>query len=159
MDLYLLRHAIAEERSNDGSDSARALTPEGAEKMRIGARGLQRLGVHLDRLLTSPLTRARETADIVGAALNIAPETVGALAPGCNAATLLDLLVDMPRAKSVMIVGHEPDLSGIVADLTGGSRVVMKKGGLALIDLVSLDPGAGSLLWVLPPRVLRALGK
>ncbi len=82
MDLYLLRHAIAEERSNDGSDSARALTPEGAEKMRIGARGLQRLGVHLDRLLTSPLTRARETADIVGAALNIAPETVGALAPG-----------------------------------------------------------------------------
>jgi phosphohistidine phosphatase len=58
-----------------------------------------------------------------------------------------------------MIVGHEPDLSGIVADLTGGSRVMMKKGGLALIDLVSLDPGAGSLLWVLPPRVLRALGK
>jgi phosphohistidine phosphatase, SixA len=91
MDLYLLRHAIAEERSNDGSDSARMLTPEGAEKMRIGARGLRRLGVQLDRLLTSPLTRARETADIVGAALDIAPETVGALAPGCNAATLLDL--------------------------------------------------------------------
>ncbi len=58
-----------------------------------------------------------------------------------------------------MIVGHEPDLSGIVADLTGGSRVVMKKGGLALIDLSSLDLGAGSLLWVWPPRVLRALGK
>lgn len=159
MELYLLRHAIAEERSNDGSDSARMLTPEGAEKMRIGARGLRRLGVALDRLWTSPLTRARETAEIVGAALDVAPETVGALAPGCNAATLLDLLADIPRARSVMVVGHEPDLSGMIADLTGGSRVVMKKGGLALIDLSSLEPGAGSLLWVLPPKVLRAIGK
>ncbi len=159
MELYLLRHAIAEERSNDGSDSARMLTPEGAEKMRIGARGLRRLGVVLDRLWTSPLTRARETAEIVGAALDVAPETVGALAPGCNAATLLDLLADIPRARSVMVVGHEPDLSGMIADLTGGSRVVMKKGGLALIDLSSLEPGAGSLLWVLPPKVLRAIGK
>ncbi len=159
MELYLLRHAIAEERSSDGSDSARRLTPEGAEKMRIGARGLRRLGVTLDRLLTSPLTRARETAEIVGAALEIAPETVGALAPGCNAATLLDLLVNTPRAKSVMVVGHEPDLSRMIADLTGGSRVIMKKGGLALIDMSSLEPGAGSLLWVLPPKVLRALGK
>lgn len=159
MELYLLRHAIAEERSSDGSDSARMLTPEGAEKMRIGARGLRRLGVALDRLWTSPLTRARETAEIVGAALDVAPETVGALAPGCNAATLLDLLADIPRARSVMVVGHEPDLSGMIADLTGGSRVVMKKGGLALIDLSSLEPGAGSLLWVLPPKVLRAIGK
>lgn len=159
MELYLLRHAIAEERSNDGSDSARMLTPEGAEKMRIGARGLRRLGVALDRLWTSPLTRARETAEIVGAALDVAPETVGALAPGCNAATLLDLLADIPRARSVMVVGHEPDLSGMIADLTGGSRVVMKKGGLALIDLSSLEPGTGSLLWVLPPKVLRAIGK
>lgn len=159
MELYLLRHAIAEERSNDGSDSARMLTPEGAEKMRIGARGLRRLGVTLDRLWTSPLTRARETAEIVGAALDVAPETVGALAPGCNAATLLDLLADIPRARSVMVVGHEPDLSGMIADLTGCSRVVMKKGGLALIDLSSLEPGAGSLLWVLPPKVLRAIGK
>lgn len=159
MELYLLRHAIAEERSSDGSDSARMLTPEGAEKMRIGARGLRRLGVALDRLWTSPLTRARETAEIVGAALDVAPETVGALAPGCNAATLLDLLADIPRARSVMVVGHEPDLSGMIVDLTGGSRVVMKKGGLALIDLSSLEPGAGSLLWVLPPKVLRAIGK
>ncbi|MGB9755196.1 phosphohistidine phosphatase SixA [Roseiflexus castenholzii] len=159
MELYLLRHAIAEERSNDGSDSARMLTPEGAEKMRIGARGLRRLGVALDRLLTSPLTRARETAEIVGAALDVAPETVGALAPGCNAATLIDLLADMPRVKSVMVVGHEPDLSSMIADLTGGSRVIMKKGGLALIDLSSLELSAGSLLWVLPPKVLRALGK
>lgn len=159
MDLYFLRHAIAADRSADGSDSARTLTRDGIEKMRISALGMQRLGLQLDRLLTSPLVRARETADIVGTALNVAPETSGALAPGCNAATLLELLTDMPRARSVMVVGHEPDLSSMVGDLTGGSRVAMKKGGLALVDLAALDLGAGTLIWLLAPRVLRALGK
>jgi len=159
MDLYLLRHAIAAERSSDGSDAMRALTPDGIEKMRSGARGMQRLGIRLDRLLTSPLVRARETAAIVGAALEVAPETSGALAPGCTVDTLLGLLAQMPRAESVMVVGHEPDLSSMIADLTGGSRVVMKKGGLALVDLPSLDAGAGSLDWLLTPRVLRMLGK
>jgi phosphohistidine phosphatase len=153
MNLYFLRHGIAEDDSPDGTDASRQLTDEGVSKLRASRLGFARLGVRVDLLLTSPLVRARQTAEIVGPMVGVAPEVADALAPGCDAASLLALL-DGRGAERVMIVGHEPDFSGIIGALTGGSRVVMKKGGLARVDLL---PGAarGELVWLVPPRGLR----
>jgi len=71
---------------------------------------------------------------------------------------LAELLGEYRSAERVMIVGHEPDFSSLIGDLTGGSRVQLKKGGLARVDLESVDTGAGTLIWLLPPVVLRKAG-
>lgn len=159
MELYFLRHGIAANDSPDGSDASRPLTDEGIAKMRVEARGMQRLGIGLDVLLASPLLRARQTAEIVGAALQCDTQIADALTSGCDAARLLDLLRQHADAARVMVVGHEPDFSDMIGTLTGGSRVAVKKGALARVDLDSLDTGAGMLVWLIQPAALRALGQ
>jgi phosphohistidine phosphatase len=159
MELYLLRHGIAADVGPKGSgDAGRPLTEEGIARMREAAHGLQRLGLQLDMLLSSPLVRARQTAEIIGQALNIEPQLAAALAPGCGLAQLRDLLGQHRGAQRVMIVGHEPDFSELTGALTGGSRVQFKKGGLARVDAVVAEQGAGVLAWLLAPRVLRMIG-
>jgi phosphohistidine phosphatase len=159
MKLYLLRHGIAEDHGPDGTDASRELTGEGIDKMRREARGMGRLGVKLDLLLTSPLARARQTAEIVGRELACDVQIADALAPGCNAERLLGLLRQHEEAQRVMVVGHEPDFSTMTSALTGGGHVVVKKGGLARVDLPTLTPGSGALIWLLQPRTLLALEK
>jgi phosphohistidine phosphatase len=159
MEIYLLRHGIAEDRAADRPDAARALTAEGVQRMGLAAAGMRRLGVAPDLLLSSPLTRARQTAEIVGAALGVGVLLEPDLAPGCDMARLLRLL-DRQSATRVMLVGHEPDLGMIAAGLIGGGQIEMKKGALALIDLPH-DGGMeidGVLRWLLPPSALRAIG-
>jgi phosphohistidine phosphatase len=159
MELYLLRHGIATDVGPKGSgDAGRPLTEEGIARMRDEAHGLQRLGLQLDVLLSSPLVRARQTAEIVGQVLNIEPQLTPALAPSCGLAQLRDLLGQHRGGQRVMIVGHEPDFSELAGALTGGSRVQFKKGGLARIDTIVLEQGAGVLVWLLAPRVLRMIG-
>lgn len=156
MELYFLRHAIAADEAPDGSgDAGRHLTKEGAAKMRVAARGLRRLGVQVDALLSSPLARAHETAQIVARELGPELHLSDALAPGCDIARLFELLAEHRGAERVMLVGHEPDFSALVGELTGGSQMVLKKGGLARVDIEVLEPGAGTLVWLLPPRALR----
>ncbi|HRC76402.1 MAG TPA: phosphohistidine phosphatase SixA, partial [Kouleothrix sp.] len=82
------------------------------------------------------------------------PQLSDALAPGCDLPRLLALLGEHRAAERVMLVGHEPDLSGLVATLSGG-RVLMRKGGLARVDAEVLEAGAGTLVWLLPPRAMR----
>jgi phosphohistidine phosphatase len=154
MELYFLRHGVAEDRSPDGSDFARRLTAEGVEKLRAAHAGLARLKVQPNLLLTSPLVRARQTAEIVGRQLGVPITVSEVLAPGCDAGRLLGVLREHPRSDRVMVVGHEPDFSEMIGALTGGSRVEMKKGALARVDL-ELDTGWGLLVWLLPPRALR----
>jgi phosphohistidine phosphatase len=154
-DLYLLRHGIAAD-SAPGGDAARPLTAEGIAKMELAARGMRKLGITLDLLLTSPLVRARETAAIVGRELGIEPWIADPLAPGCDAGRLSMAIESAPGAKTrIMAVGHEPDLSQLIEALCG-ARAEMKKGGLARIALLSLEARYGALLWLLPPAVLRA---
>ena len=155
MELYFVRHGIAEERSPDGTDEARRLTEDGIEKLKAARAGFKRLKLRVDLLLTSPLVRAHDTATILGRHLGIAPVVAAALAPGCDAQRLLSLLLEYPRAASIMLVGHEPDFSTIIGALTGGSQVQMKKGALARVDLVSPNATLGTLAWLLPPRALR----
>jgi phosphohistidine phosphatase len=159
MELYFLRHGIAADVGPEGSgDAGRPLTAEGIEKMKEAARGLRRLGVRPDVLLSSPLVRARQTAEIVRRAFGLESRLVEALAPGCDIARLRDLLGEYRSAEGVMVVGHEPDFSTLVGLLTGGSRVQLKKGGLARVDLETVDEGAGTLVWLLPPMALRKAG-
>ncbi len=159
MELYLLRHGIAADVGPEGSgDAGRPLTEEGIAKMGEEARGLRQLGLQLDALLSSPLVRARQTAEIVGRALKIELQLANALAPGCDLAQLRDLLGEQRGAERVMIVGHEPDFSQLAGALTGGSHIQLKKGGLVRVDIEVLEPGAGALAWLLVPRVLRKIG-
>jgi len=162
MMLYVVRHAIAEDAPAGGDDAARKLTPEGRRKMAGVARGLRALRVAPDVVLTSPLVRAVETARIVVGALRDAPEPreLDGLASDVAAADTLKALRPFARSKHVMIVGHEPNLSNVIALLlTGapdGATIDMKKGGCAALEVTAFAPrGGATLLWLLPPRVLR----
>ncbi len=160
MRLYFLRHGIAADVGPTGTgDAGRPLTKEGIEKMQAEARGLARLGVRSEVLLSSPLVRARETAEIVARELGLEVQLVNALAAGTDTGRLLDLLGQHRWAESVMVVGHEPDFSRMIGDLTGGSQVVLKKGGLGRVDLDVLEQGGGALAWLLPPKVLIEVGQ
>jgi phosphohistidine phosphatase len=158
MELYFLRHAIAADEGPEGTgDAGRPLTKEGSAKMKAAARGLHKLGLQLDALLSSPLVRAHATAEIVARELGPELRLTDALAPGCDIAQILGLLGEHRAAERVMFVGHEPDFSTIVGGLTGGSRVELKKGGLARVDIEVLEEGAGTLVWLLTPKQLRAV--
>ena len=157
MELYFLRHAIAADEGPEGTgDAGRPLTKEGIAKMKAVARGLHKLGLQLDVLLSSPLVRAHATAEIVARELGPELQLSDALAPGCDTERLFGLLGEHRAAERVMCVGHEPDFSTIVGGLTGGSRVELKKGGLARVDIEVLEEGAGTLVWLLTPKIMRA---
>lgn len=156
MELYFLRHGIAADVGPAGQgDAGRALTKDGIAKMQAGARGMRRLGLRLDALLSSPLVRAHETAAIVARELGLELQLAEKLAPGCDLLELFALLGEYRGADRVMVVGHEPDFSSMIGALTGGSQVLMKKGGLARVDIERLEQNIGTLTWLLPPRVLR----
>ncbi|GAB4192651.1 MAG: phosphohistidine phosphatase SixA [Roseiflexaceae bacterium] len=158
MELYFLRHGVAADYGPPGTgDAGRPLTPEGIEKMTVAARGLRRLDLRLDMLLSSPLVRAHETAGIVAKALGLELRLTPELSPGCDTARLRRLLAAHGSAQRVMVVGHEPDFSTMIGDLTG-AHVQMKKGGLALVDLPTPDSD-GILIWLMTSRVLRAAGR
>jgi phosphohistidine phosphatase len=155
--VYFLRHGIAgERRAWRGDDAERPLTKQGIERMRIIAAALTRLDLSVDAIITSPLVRAKETAEIVAHTLQPRPKTVEdtRLAPGFDARTLRAILRDHPYAGTVMVVGHEPDFSETISALIGGGHVAIKKGGLARVDLPDAQSGRGELVWLVPPRVL-----
>jgi phosphohistidine phosphatase len=159
MELYFLRHGIAADVGPAGSgDAGRPLTKEGVTKLKAATRGLRRLGVAPDVLLSSPLVRARQTAEIVAYELELELQLADALAPGCTVERLLDLLGQHRDAERAMVVGHEPDFSAMIGALTGGSRVLIKKGGLGRVDL-DVTEASGALVWLLPPSALRAAGQ
>ena len=99
--------------------------------------------------------RAHETAAIVGGEFGLDLQQTELLAPGCGLVQLFALLAEYRGLERVMLVGHEPDFSTLIGTLTGGSRVLMKKGGLARVDIERLQQGAGVLTWLLPPHALR----
>ena len=126
--------------------------------MRAAARGIATLGIGADVLLTSPLIRCRQTADIVGERLGLSPREDRRLAPGMDVDGLDDALMAHAGAGAVMVCGHQPDLSEVVADLTGGGVVEFRKGSLALLDVDAVRPRGGRLRALYPPSALRRLG-
>jgi phosphohistidine phosphatase len=160
MRLHFLRHGIAEEHRLGLSDSLRKLTPEGIKEMRLVARGMKSLDLKLDAIYTSPLVRARETAQIAAEALGLEDvvQEAEALACGCGFGELADLLSRIRPEGRVLLVGHEPDFSTLVGQLIGGGSVRMRKAALACVETSMVRPGVGELLWLLSPGHLRALG-
>jgi len=164
-EFYILRHGIAVERGVPGiaEDAKRPLTPEGKQKMRQIAEGLNRLGLELDWIVTSPLVRAVETAEIVAESLghSVPMDFAEALRPGGSPEALITFLAKHPNRKRVMVVGHEPDLGEMAARLLGAGRhanLGFKKGGCCLITFNEFPPKSpGQLVWWLTPRVLRKL--
>jgi phosphohistidine phosphatase len=166
MNLYLLRHGIAASAEKTAPDGERPLTAKGIKRMRKAARGLRRLGLDFDAILTSPLARARQTADIVAAALGLESQltVVEALQPNCSVEELLASLSDYQDRKHLLLVGHEPLLSSTAAFLLTGKKsvaleIALKKGGLCHIEIDSLPPrNPGTLRALLAPKQLRFLG-
>lgn len=160
-ELYLVRHAVAEERGEAWpDDTKRPLTAEGISRFRRAARGLATFGMSVDVILTSPLTRARQTADILAAALDARIVTSDALAPGgSHQAILGDLERHSKKAARIALVGHEPDIGQLAARLCGWRHpLVFKKGAVCRIDVDALPPGGpGQIRWFAPPRMLRSL--
>lgn len=160
--LLLVRHAIAEDRGADWPDDRlRPLTKEGAARMAREAAGLAALDVRIEEILTSPLVRARQTADILAAAWpkRIKVQEIEALAPGGKARAVLQALGESKR-NSLALVGHEPGMGELAAALLGmRTPLAFKKGAVALIEVALLPPptGSGALQWLLAPRILRRL--
>jgi phosphohistidine phosphatase len=155
--VYFLRHGKAMSRgvwSDD--DGLRPLTPEGEAEMRREAAALKGLGLAPDVIVTSPLVRARRTAEIVAEALGLQDRLVddASLAHGFDARALAKVAAAHPDAAQLMVVGHEPDFSAAVSQLIGGGAVVMKKGGLARVDLPDGSLKRGELAWLLTPPLL-----
>ncbi len=158
-----IRHGIAEPQDNgDLPDEVRSLTPRGKKRMQKAAAGLHRIVPDLERVATSPLTRAVQTAEIVTREYGLtAPATVAALAPGGAPEEVLAWLQDAWAKGPLALVGHEPDLSTWVSwVLTGGqgSILQLKKGAACLLEFPgTCAAGAATLLWSLTPRQLRQL--
>jgi phosphohistidine phosphatase len=159
--LLIIRHAIAVERGTPGiPDEKRPLTPEGELKFREAAKGLALLVDRPHALLTSPWLRAKQTAAIAGAAWGrLEPKETAALAGG-SFDELEAVLDPYPDDATVVVVGHEPWVSALLARLLGArhdDRLTFKKGGAALVDVPGRLAEGGSLAWFLPPKVLRRL--
>ena len=163
MRLLIIRHAIAVPRGTENiPDDERPLTPEGQKRFRRAARGLAAILPRPDVLLTSPLPRARRTAMLAARAWKrVKPKNEDALAGGAFA-DVASLLNEHRGADLVAMVGHEPDLSGLLARLLGTSndeRLTFMKGGAALVEVPGAVEDGGVLLWYLTPRILRQLGR
>jgi phosphohistidine phosphatase len=165
VDLYLVRHAIAEPRDHARwpDDSQRPLSPEGAELFRLAARGLERIGVEVEGVLSSSYVRAWRTAEILTEEADWpAPTAASELEPS-NPAAALGLAAS--RSESLLaLVGHEPDLSELTSLALAGDphavAIQFKKGGVACLRFQG-TPAAGraELRWSASPKILRQLGR
>jgi phosphohistidine phosphatase len=161
MILGLLRHGVAHDAGPESEyrDELRELTDDGRKRIRAAAAGIATLHLEFAALATSPLIRCEQTAAIVGDALGLTPRADPRLRPGLHVQGLLDLLMEYPGAESILVCGHQPDLSTVTADLCFGGLVEFKKGALALIELPEPRERAGHLVALYPPATLRQLGR
>lgn len=164
MDLYLLRHGIAEELSDSSSfrdDASRKLTDEGIARTREATAGLVAIGVRPERVYTSPYRRARQTADLFLAALEetVTPlvETEELVPHAPPSAILKTILGD--NLTSALCVGHAPHLDTLMSRLLNSSPLHfrLKKCGFAHLKLHPTDLASAELIALVPPKWLRAL--
>ena len=160
LELYLVRHGVAAERGPEyPDDSKRPLTGKGVAMLRREAKALNRLGVTLDVIISSPLTRTRQTAEILAQHLEGKPPVNfhDSLAPAGTPGAVIQELGKHARKGRIALVGHEPNIGELAGRLIGArSPIEFKKGAICRIDFDVLPPKAlGQLRWFLPPRVLR----
>lgn len=167
MEIILIRHAKAEARDANSwpDDDQRPLTAEGRAEQRAAARAMKKMGVKFDFLLTSPLLRARETAEIIAKGYRWAepPQVVEEMGHGYAVGAVVKLLAKFPPGAVVAMVGHEPDLSDLTGALTtkdGRLSIAVKKSGVVGIEFDGpAEAGKGTLLFHLKPGHLRKLAE
>jgi phosphohistidine phosphatase len=161
MKLLIVRHAIAYPHGTpDYEEDERPLTPEGRRKFERAARGLVKIIGPPDVLLTSPLPRARQTAEIAAEAWGgVSPTEEPALADG-DIDAVLRAIDRLPRDARIAVVGHEPHVSALLGRLLGvdhTDRLEFRKGGAALVNLPGSALNGGRLEWYVRPKILRKL--
>lgn len=164
MELYLIRHGLAAERGEAyPDDGKRPLTRDGIEKLAREAAALAALDITFDCILTSPLVRARQTAEALAQRLAGPPpiHDIDALAPGGVFAAVVEAIAKHGRRTRVALVGHEPGIGELAARLIGArAPMPFKKGAICRIDIETVPPaGPGVLRWFATPKMLRRLGK
>jgi phosphohistidine phosphatase len=158
MQLFVIRHAVAEEAGPDRDDAARELTRAGKAKLRRAVRGLRALEIRFERILTSPWQRAAQTAELLAPIANHGPVTTELLTRPPRA-DLLALISE--RNETTAVVGHEPWLGELVAwlafgDTRHGDALVIKKGGVLWLE-GTVVPGGMQIRASIPPKLLRAI--
>lgn len=169
MELFVIRHAIAEPlgKENGFSDEKRRLTAEGGNRMREVMKGLAKLGVEFDLILTSPLARAVETAEIVGTAAGLTKKEIKQsvnLAPGASVESLFAEIKGLTGVEAIALIGHQPDLgvliSRIIQSVAGDLSIQLKKGSVCCLNVTETVPTLrGDMVWLLTPRQLRLVAK
>ena len=159
IDLFILRHGEAGNRMTVvEKDSERPLTPEGRAEMQKIARSLKAIGLQTDRIYTSPLRRARETAEIAAKILEIPTlEEWDELKPDGSKTGLYRKLARLEQNSRPILVGHEPYLTSMIGEMIGttSAKIVLKKGGVAKVRITSFTPRiSGELRWLLTPKII-----
>jgi phosphohistidine phosphatase len=159
LDVFILRHGEAGNRMTVvEEDSERPLTTEGRSEMQKIAKSLRSFGLKADRVCTSPLRRARETAEIAAKTLEIPTvEEWSELKPDGNKEALYRKLSRSEQNSRLILVGHEPYLTSMIGEIIGNptARLVLKKGGLGKIRITSFTPKiSGELRWLLTPKMI-----
>ena len=164
MNLFILRHGLAADLGDPGlpkdlKDADRPLTPKGKQKLWRTTEAMQALELRFDVVISSPLLRAMQTAQIVTEALALRKKLIltDHLAPGGSPKALVEQINALsPRARNILLVGHEPYLSKLIALLTTGdpgAALELKKGGLAKLELKQLRCArCATLAWLLTPK-------
>jgi len=157
--LYFFRHGPAMSRAEwNATDDQRPLTAHGSALARHVSNRLAEMDLPIDAILTSPYARALQTAQILDEVLG----STGLLAPEprleparFTRSALHTMLAEHPDAAGLVLIGHEPSMTAVISELIGGGDIVLKKAGLARVDVGA--PGAGetaALRWLLPPKLL-----
>jgi phosphohistidine phosphatase len=152
--VYFLRHGKADQGSAAPDDDERTLTAAGTEALRAAAPLWRRINLRPDLVISSPLRRALQTAELLVAGLGLSdpPVVDDRLRPGADWADLARAMTAHPGARRVMFVGHEPDLSSAVCLLTGAAAVRLRRGAIACLEFPGVpEPGGGELAWLLDP--------
>jgi phosphohistidine phosphatase len=171
MNLFILRHGIASDPGKEGlsknaKDADRPLSREGQQKTWRAAETMRGLKLDFDAVITSPLLRARQTAQIVAEGLEIRRKLIFSdhLAPDGSPKLLIEQINEVGlHAKNILLVGHEPYLSRLVSLLISGSTlaaVELKKGALLKLEIRNLGYArCATLAWLLPPKLLGKIKK
>ena len=166
MELYIVRHGIAVDREDPKcpADPERFLTEEGVEKSRQAAKGVAEIASVPDLILTSPYLRAVQTAEIFAEILEYSKNRIHKselLLPGAEPMQLFREIAKDKDLSSVFVFGHAPHLDDVLATAVGTKHhiSVLKKAGVAFVELKRLVPPSGELVWLATPKLLRKAGK
>jgi len=161
MDIYFLRHASAGEYDPSRNDDQRPIDKTGEKQSHDVGRALAMLGPDLDAIISSPLTRALQTAEIVAAELGYQDEVVTnlALRPEAGYEEFESLLAKHDKKKAILLVGHNPSMTEFLVRMLSGCEasafIDFKKGAVAKVEKDGRQPAV--LKWCLTPKVVRAL--